>query len=107
MALMALMVPMFAAVAYAAVIYGTDNRDVLYETRRNDQMYGYGGNDTLKAQRFGGDRDVLYGGAGNDVLRARDGDGLDTLRGGPGYDRCFGDVGDAFFNCEEINGVVQ
>jgi Ca2+-binding RTX toxin-like protein len=106
-AIVAILVMSFATAAYAAMIQGTNRADILIESPRNDQIYGYGGNDELRASRYGGDADALYGGSGNDILRARDGDPRDTLRGGTGYDRCYGGPRDAYYNCEEINGVVQ
>ena len=46
-----------------------------------DQIFGNGGNDTL---RGGAGNDSLYGGAGNDLLDG--GDGTDLLDGGAGLD---------------------
>jgi len=46
------------------------------------------------------ERDRLYGGAQGDKLLANDRDGRDVLRGGMGHDRCYGDMGDRFMNCE-------
>jgi hypothetical protein len=48
----------------------------------------------------------LIGGPGNDRLHAEDGDGLDEVRGGTGYDRCFIDVGDEAIGCEETTVIV-
>ena len=107
MALMALMVAIFATVAYAAVIEGTPRPDVLRETPENDTIYAKAGDDTVRAGIYGRDADVLYGMANDDTLRARDGDNRDTLRGGRGYDVCVGDEFDLYAGCEEINGVVQ
>ena len=102
--MMMLMVALFATAAYAAVVIeGTDGRDILRESNRNDVMYGYGGNDTLRAFRFVGDRDVLYGGRHNDHLNTADGDNRDTNFGGRGYDVCVGDGGDSFApGCNEV-----
>ncbi len=101
-AIMALMVAMFATAAYAATIVGTDGNDDLPETAGNDQIYGFRGVDTLDATAYDNDIDKLYGGRGPDTLYADDGDGFDELYGGRGYDICYGDPGDIFVNCQEI-----
>jgi Ca2+-binding RTX toxin-like protein len=102
MAVVALMVAMFATAAYAATITGNDRANTLNETSQNDTIYGRGGNDELNAWQFSGDRDRLYGGGGADYLDADDGDGEDLLDGGRGYDVCYGDPGDNFVSCAEI-----
>ena len=102
MAVVALMVAMFATAAYAATIYGTNGNDELYETPQNDAIYGYAGNDYIDASWYGGDTDRLFGGRGHDELDADDGDGFDLLDGGRGYDVCYGDPGDRFVSCAEI-----
>jgi hypothetical protein len=45
-----------------------------------------------------------------DTLNAEDGDAEDSLDGGPGHDKCFGDGDpgdneDQYISCEEINGA--
>jgi hypothetical protein len=81
---------------------GTDNEDVLHEREGTvkDRMFGFGAHDVLDANNYFSDRDVLHGGAQGDKLLANDRDGRDALRGGAGRDRCFGDPGDRFVNCE-------
>jgi len=81
---------------------GTDNEDVLHERNGTvkDAIYGYKAHDVLDANNFSRDRDRLYGGAQGDKLLANDRDGRDVLRGGMGRDRCYGDPGDRFVNCE-------
>jgi len=81
---------------------GTDNEDVLHEREGSvrDAIYGYKAHDVLDANNFSFDRDRLYGGRQGDKLLANDRDGRDVLRGGRGHDRCFGDPGDRFVNCE-------
>ena len=108
-AVMALMVATFATAAYAAVIIeGTNGSNTLYETSRNDVMYGYGGDDTLRAFRFAGESDVLYGGNQNDYLNTADGDNRDTNYGGRGYDVCVGDSGDSFApGCNEVEEIIE
>ena len=82
--------------------YGTDNEDILHERDGTvkDAIYGFKAHDILDANNFSRDRDRLYGGDQGDKLLANDRDGRDVLRGGMGRDRCFGDRGDRFVNCE-------
>ena len=81
---------------------GTDNEDILHERDGTvkDAIYGFKAHDILDANNFSRDRDRLYGGGQGDKLLANDRDGRDVLRGGMGRDRCFGDPGDRFVNCE-------
>src|SRR5215218_5396363 len=81
---------------------GTDNEDILHERKGTvkDVIYGFKAHDVLDANNFSRDRDRLYGGDNGDKLLANDRDGRDVLRGGKGRDRCFGDPGDRFINCE-------
>ena len=84
---------------------GTDNDDILHERtgRVKDVIYGYKGQDVLDANNYFKDRDRLYGGDQGDKLLANDRDSRDVLRGGRGRDRCYGDPGDRFVNCEVRN----
>ena len=91
-ALVALMVALFATAAYAANINGNNNNNNLFETSGDDTMRGYGGNDVLDANNYSGDDDVLRGGSGNDRNLANDGDTLDSVVGGPGFDTCVVDA---------------
>jgi Ca2+-binding RTX toxin-like protein len=106
LAAVAVMVPLFAAVAYAATIVGTNQGEVLFESDRNDTISGRGGGDVIFADFFGPaqasppDTDVVNGGAGNDFINVDDGDGRDTAIGGGGNDQCWGDPGDEL-DCEE------
>lgn len=81
---------------------GTNNEDVLHERNGTvkDAIYGFKAHDVLDANNFFSDRDRLFGGDQGDKLLANDRDGRDVLRGGKGRDRCFGDQGDRFVNCE-------
>jgi Ca2+-binding RTX toxin-like protein len=81
-----------AAPAFAAVKRGDGGDNYIRETCGNDTLVGRGGNDTLDANNCGGDRDLLYGNRGNDRLLANDGDRLDSLNGGPGFDTCVVDA---------------
>jgi hypothetical protein len=81
---------------------GTDNEDVLHERNGTvkDRILAYGAHDVLDMNNFSRDRDVGKGGDQGDKLLANDRDGRDVLKGGAGRDRCFGDPGDRFVNCE-------
>lgn len=81
---------------------GTNNDDVLHERTDAgpDNIRGFGGQDLLDANNRFNDRDRLRGGDRSDKLLANDRDRRDVLRGGAGRDRCFGDPGDRFVNCE-------
>ena len=81
---------------------GTDNEDVLHERNGtlHDRILAHGDHDVLDMNNFSRDRDVGKGDGGPDKLLANDRDGRDVLRGGAGRDRCFGDPGDRFVNCE-------
>lgn len=101
--------------------YGTSGNDGMdYMNPGNDNMYGYGGKDTLgggdgndKLYGHEGD-DVMYGDAGNDYLDGWTGndkmyggsekdtllgyDGKDTMYGGTGSDSLNGESGDDYLN---------
>ena len=83
-AMVALLVALFATAAYAATIEGNDRDNTLFETSGDDLILGRGGNDVLDANNFTDDADILRGGTGNDTLLANDGDTEDTVYGGPG-----------------------
>jgi RTX calcium-binding nonapeptide repeat (4 copies) len=111
-AIVALMVTLFATAAYAAAtaVYGTNGDDyVINESSGwvDDRIYGLAGDDYINAvvtwSTTNSDTDKLFGGKGDDILGADDGDGADLLKGGPGYDRCWGTQGDRFASCEEIS----
>jgi hypothetical protein len=108
LAAVALMVSLFAVVAYAADIQGTDNSETLIETQRNDQMAGHRGEDDMLAGFYDreqtpgglGDRDMVKGNRGDDFIDLVDGDDRDTANGGRGIDECVGDPDDDIVNCE-------
>jgi Ca2+-binding RTX toxin-like protein len=87
-AMVAVMVALFATAAFAANIRGNDNPNALLETRGDDLIRGEGGGDVIDANNFSGDQDILRGGSGNDRLLANDGDSQDRVSGGPGFDIC-------------------
>jgi len=99
------------------LLVGATRRDILSGWTRGDDLYGLGGNDRLTGGTAsdclsGGpgpddlydadppnvepdDIDTLWGGEAGDTLNAKDGDGLDSLRGGVGeFNRCTFDQGD-------------
>ena len=110
---MAMMVALFAVVAYAAEITGTDAGDDLWESNRNDQIHGLLGEDYIDATSTSGDRDRAHGNKHGDTIDVTDEDGKDIAYGGKGEDYCygdeseFGDGGDKFISCEWINDVEQ
>src|SRR5215212_5229018 len=99
LAAMAMMVSLFAAVAYAASIVGTDEAETLGESNVNDTIAGRAGNDTIDASEFTGDTDKVNGNRGADTINVADGDTFDTVQGGKGDDTCLGDPGDEL-DCE-------
>ena len=115
LAAIAVMVPLFAGVAYAATIEGTSQGDILLDSQRNDTIFGRGSGDEIRADAFGQppdtiftcngvacagpDTDVANGNAGADFIVVDDGDTLDTANGGGGNDTCIGDTL-AELNCE-------
>ncbi len=111
LAAMGLMVSLFAAVAYAAQIQGTDRSDELFESNRDDWIAGRASADIIDATKYpliiGQDVDKVYGNRGPDVLKTKDGDRVDTVNGGPGRDSCKVDLpGDTYKNCESVNGTI-
>lgn len=72
----------------AAVIKGTQRRDVLKGSNRSQTFRASGGNDTVFA---GGGNDRAWGGAGNDVLSGEAGN--DRLSGEGGNDKLIGGAG--------------
>jgi Putative glucoamylase/Protein of unknown function (DUF3131)/RTX calcium-binding nonapeptide repeat (4 copies) len=99
----------FASSPRPCTIVGTEGRDRLRGTSRDDVICGRGGNDEIEGRD--GD-DVLYGDAGNDEIEGDDdddtlyggegdddleaGDGDDVASGGPGRDRFRGGRSDHY-----------
>jgi hypothetical protein len=110
--LVALLVALFAVPALARNFQctdfrceGTNQSDNIIERAGDnvhDQISGLRGADTIRAEVFSGDVDIVNGNRGNDWLYTNDGDGLDEAHGGPGFDRCFVDPGDETFSCEVV-----
>ncbi len=78
----ALMVALFASVAVAASLEGTDGRDVIEGTDRAEEISGLGEDDTLNG------RD------GRDAVRG--GDGVDEVSCGGSADKAYGNAGDDY-----------
>jgi hypothetical protein len=101
-----------SGVALAANIVGNNAPNVLIGTQQADNIAGAARNDTIRG-RGGDDRlfadsgnDELFGGDNADFLNAADGAGGDELNGGPGFDTCVRDPGDAvFINCNSVTTV--
>jgi Ca2+-binding RTX toxin-like protein len=100
LAAVALMVSLFAVVAYAAEIQGTDKQDFLTESTGDDTIYGGARGDIINANLYGLDRDEVWGNSGHDTLNVADTDDADTAKGGNGWDVCTGDTNDEL-DCEE------
>jgi hypothetical protein len=108
LAAVAMMVSLFAVVAYAAEIQGSDNSETLIESELNDKIVGHRGDDTIDAAFYSldetrgglGDVDKAKGNRNDDTIYVNDGDGLDTANGGKGFDLCAADGGDNVVNCE-------
>lgn len=102
-AVLALLVAMVAASAFAANISGTAKADTLRGGAGADKLYGKAGNDKLYGLAG---KDYLNGGAGNDTLVG--GPGADTLVCGPGVDTTFADASDTIAaDCENVKGVPK
>jgi hypothetical protein len=110
LAAVAMMVSLFAVVAYAADIQGTDDDEALTESNRNDVIRGHRGPDIINAREFLlsetpgglGDTDNVKGNRGDDDINADDGDILDKVNGGSGTDECTVDRGEVTKSCEVI-----
>ena len=115
-ALVVLLVGVFAAAAYARTFtctdlpcYGTSDRDVIDErpaAGTPDEIFGRAGADNIDAGIYSFDRDILRGQNGNDRLNTDEeipfSDSRDTVYGGKGTDTCRVDEGDEYFGCEAV-----
>jgi Ca2+-binding RTX toxin-like protein len=122
LAAVVMIVSLFAVVAYAAQIQGSENSEDLVESNRGDTIKALAGDDDINAAWFAigdtpsedGDRDRAHGNKGDDFINVQDDDGKDYAFGGEGVDRCLvdlaqdvGDGGDRYTSCEFINGAPQ
>jgi hypothetical protein len=83
--------------------------DLVFERRGQglkDRILLKGGDDQVRANTYGADRDVIKGHDGFDLIYVDDGDTRDRIRGGKGNDRCYVDARkEAVSGCSRI--VVQ
>jgi hypothetical protein len=113
LAVVAMIVSLFAVAAYAADIRGTDNGETITESERDDNIRGNRGGDLIKADEYTldqtpgglGDKDNVKGNRGDDEIHTDDGDPNDTVNGGPGVDECHVNPGDIVTNCELIDST--
>ena len=74
--------------------YATGKSDLIYERQGNglrDRIILRGGDDQVRANAYGRDRDVIKGQSGYDLIYVDDGDTRDKIYGGKGGDRCYVD----------------
>jgi Ca2+-binding RTX toxin-like protein len=87
----------------------TGSSDLVFERIGNgkrDTILLRGGNDQVRANTYGKDRDVIRGSAGFDLIYVDDGDTRDRIFGGKGNDRCFVDArSEVVSGCSRI--IVQ
>jgi Ca2+-binding RTX toxin-like protein len=100
LSLMAVMVAIFAAAAFAVTKTGTQNDDLLIGTDNSDNLYGLNGADILRGH---GGNDYLEAGRGDDAVYG--GDGNDHIYLGGGNDQAYGGPGDDTINA--VDGVVS
>ncbi len=108
LALVGVMVFVFAGVALAALIEGDNGSNTLVGTPEGDSIYGYGGAALIHARgggdalRLGGGSDEGYGERGDDLISAVDRT-EDAIFCGPGSDRARANPGDDVAeSCERI-----
>jgi Ca2+-binding RTX toxin-like protein len=71
------------------------NRDLVFERIGNgkkDRIILKGGDDQVRANAYGRDKDVIKGSAGFDLIYVDDGDTRDRIFGGKGRDKCYVDA---------------
>ena len=69
--------------------------DLVLERKGNgkkDRILLKGGDDQVRANTYGRDKDVIKGSDGFDLIRVNDGDTRDRVFGGKGNDRCIVDA---------------
>jgi uncharacterized membrane protein len=71
-----------------------------------DRILLKGGDDQVRANAYGNDRDVIKGQDGFDLIYVDDGDTRDRIRGGKGNDKCYVDArSEVVSGCSRI--IVQ
>ncbi len=66
--------------------------DLVFERQgvgKKDRILLKGGDDQVRANTYGADRDVIKGGDGFDLIYVNDEDTLDRIYGGKGRDKCY------------------
>ena len=74
--------------------YATGKSDLIFERQGNglrDRIILRGGDDQVRANAYGRDRDVIKGQSGYDLIYVDDGDTRDKIYGGRGGDKCYVD----------------
>ena len=73
----------------------TGKSDLVFErigNRLKDRILLKGGDDQVRANAYGNDKDVIKGSAGFDLIYVDDGDTKDRIFGGKGNDKCYVDA---------------
>ena len=81
---------------------GAGNDKDSERTDRVEGVFGGPGDDIVRDNVGGDDRDRLYGNAGRDRVSAVDGDGNDLADGGENADECEVDRGDSVRRCQIV-----
>ena len=87
----------------------TGSKDLVFERRGNglkDRILLKGGDDQVRANTYGNDKDVIKGRDGFDLIYVDDGDTRDRIFGGKGNDKCYVDArSEVVSGCSRI--IVQ
>lgn len=87
----------------------TGNDDLVFErigNRLKDRILLKGGDDQVRANAYGNDKDVIKGTSGFDLIYVDDGDTKDRIFGGKGRDKCYVDArSEAVSGCSRV--IVQ
>jgi Ca2+-binding RTX toxin-like protein len=84
-------------------VYGSGGNDLVRAGRGNDHFWGGRGDDVIRA---GSGADHLKAGPGDDTIRARRDDrAVDVIDCGAGLDRAFIHAGDVVVGCETVSIV--
>lgn len=82
------------------------NSDLVFERIGNgkrDRILLGGGDDQVRANTYGRDKDVIKGTGGSDLIYVDDGDTRDRIFGGRGSDKCYVDArSEAIRGCSRI-----
>lgn len=92
-------------------IFGTENRDVIHGTNKNDLIFAFEGNDVVNSSNGndcvvgGPGDDIVHGSNGKDVLFGNEGD--DRIDGSNGDDLIFGGEGNDIINGSNGNDIIE